>query len=37
MTWRVKSDYVYALAFALLAGISILRFGDPRPFLYFLF
>ena len=35
--WRWKSDYVYAAAFALLAGVSILRFGDPSPFLYFLF
>jgi alginate O-acetyltransferase complex protein AlgI len=37
MKWRVSSDYVYAMAFALLAGISILRLGDPSPFLYFLF
>jgi hypothetical protein len=37
MRWRVRNDYVYAMAFALLAGISILRLGDPSPFLYFLF
>jgi alginate O-acetyltransferase complex protein AlgI len=37
MTWRVKSDYVYAIAFAILAGIGILRLGDPLPFLYFQF
>ena len=37
MTWRVKSDCVYAIAFAILAGISILRLGDPSPFLYFQF
>jgi alginate O-acetyltransferase complex protein AlgI len=37
MTWRVTSDYVYALAFALLAGVSILRLADPSPFLYFIF
>jgi alginate O-acetyltransferase complex protein AlgI len=37
MTWRVKSDWVYAIAFAILAGISILRLGDPSPFLYFQF
>jgi hypothetical protein len=37
MTWRVTSDWVYALAFAILAGISILRLGDPSPFLYFQF
>jgi hypothetical protein len=35
MRWRVRSDYVYAMAFALLAGISILRLGDPSPFLYY--
>jgi hypothetical protein len=33
----VKSDYVYAIAFAILAGIGILRLGDPLPFLYFQF
>jgi alginate O-acetyltransferase complex protein AlgI len=37
MTWRVKSDWVYAIAFAILAGVSILRLGDPSPFLYFQF
>jgi alginate O-acetyltransferase complex protein AlgI len=37
MRWRIRSDYVYAMAFALLAAISILRLGDPSPFLYFLF
>src|SRR5262249_36601723 len=37
MTWRVKSDWVYAIAFALLAGISILRLGGPMPFLSFQF
>jgi alginate O-acetyltransferase complex protein AlgI len=37
MTWRVTSDYVYAAAFAVLAGLSILRLADPSPFLYFLF
>src|SRR5262249_10447614 len=37
MKWRVKSDYVSAVAVALLAGSSILRLGDPSPFLYFLF
>jgi alginate O-acetyltransferase complex protein AlgI len=33
--WR--NDYVYAVAFAVLAGVSILRFGNPSPFFYFLF
>jgi alginate O-acetyltransferase complex protein AlgI len=37
MAWRVKSDWVYAIAFAILAGIGILRLGDPSPFLYFQF
>jgi alginate O-acetyltransferase complex protein AlgI len=37
MGWRWRSDYVYAIAFAILAGVSILRFGNPSPFLYFLF
>ena len=37
MRWRWQSDYVYAAAFALLAGLSILRLGDPSPFLYFQF
>jgi alginate O-acetyltransferase complex protein AlgI len=37
MGWRWRSDYVYAIAFAVLAGVSILRFGNPSPFLYFLF
>ena len=37
MQWRWASDYVYAVAFALLAGFSILRLGDPSPFLYFQF
>jgi alginate O-acetyltransferase complex protein AlgI len=37
LEWRWQSDYVYAVAFALLAGISILRLGDPSPFLYFQF
>jgi D-alanyl-lipoteichoic acid acyltransferase DltB (MBOAT superfamily) len=37
MGWRWTSDYRYAVAFALLAGVSILRFGNPSPFFYFLF
>ena len=37
MTWRWRSDYAYAIAFAVLAGVSILRFGNPSPFFYFLF
>ena len=37
MTWQVRSDFAYALAFALLAGLSILRLSDPSPFLYFIF
>jgi alginate O-acetyltransferase complex protein AlgI len=37
MRWRWRSDWAYAVAFALLAGLSILRFGNPSPFYYFLF
>ena len=37
MGWRWRSDYVYAIAFAILAGVSIPRFGNPSPFVYFLF
>ena len=37
MQWRWSSDLLYALVFALLAGISILRLGDPVPFYYFQF
>jgi alginate O-acetyltransferase complex protein AlgI len=35
--WPWRSDYAYAAAFAVLAVLSLLRFGDPSPFLYFLF
>jgi hypothetical protein len=37
MRWRWSADWSYALAFALLAGVSLLRFGNPSPFFYFLF
>jgi alginate O-acetyltransferase complex protein AlgI len=37
LRWRWASDYAYAVVFALLAGVSILRFGNPSPFFYFLF
>jgi alginate O-acetyltransferase complex protein AlgI len=37
MQWRWSSDHAYAVAFAILAGVSILRFGNPSPFFYFLF
>jgi alginate O-acetyltransferase complex protein AlgI len=37
VAWPWRSDYAYAAAFALLAGLSFLRFGDPSPFLYYLF
>jgi alginate O-acetyltransferase complex protein AlgI len=32
-----KSDYVYAGAFALLAGLSIMSMANPPPFIYFQF
>jgi alginate O-acetyltransferase complex protein AlgI len=35
--WAWRSDLLYAAAFALLAGLSILRLGNPSPFLYFQF
>jgi alginate O-acetyltransferase complex protein AlgI len=31
------NDLLYAITFALLAGFSILRLGDPVPFFYFQF
>jgi alginate O-acetyltransferase complex protein AlgI len=37
MEWRWPSPWLYAVSFALLAGFSILRLGDPSPFLYFQF
>jgi hypothetical protein len=37
MQWQWQSDYVYASAFALLAGISILCMANPPPFIYFQF
>lgn len=37
MEWRWKSDYLYAGAFALLAGISLLQISNPPPFIYFQF
>jgi alginate O-acetyltransferase complex protein AlgI len=37
MQWRWASDFVYAVAFALVAGFSILQLGNPAPFVYFQF
>lgn len=37
MGWRWNSDYVYAAAFAAMAGFSILRLANPPPFIYFQF
>jgi len=37
MQWRWESDFVYAVAFALVAGISILQLSNPAPFVYFQF
>jgi alginate O-acetyltransferase complex protein AlgI len=37
LSWEWRNDYAYAAVFALLAGLSILRLGDPSPFLYFQF
>jgi alginate O-acetyltransferase complex protein AlgI len=37
MGWRWSGDYVYAAAFALMAGFSILRLANPPAFIYFQF
>jgi hypothetical protein len=37
MAWRWSSDWAYAGAFAVVAGVAILRLGDPLPFVYFRF
>ncbi len=37
MVWRWPSDYLYAGAFALLAGVSIMSMSNPPPFIYFQF
>jgi len=37
MQWQWPGPWLYALSFALLAGWSILRLGDPAPFFYFQF
>jgi alginate O-acetyltransferase complex protein AlgI len=37
MGWRWSSDYVYAAAFAMMAGFSILRLANPPSFIYFQF
>lgn len=37
MGWRWASDGLYAAAFAILAGISLLAMSNPPPFIYFQF
>jgi len=37
MGWRWASDGLYATAFAILAGISLLAMSNPPPFIYFQF
>ncbi|HTQ23972.1 MAG TPA: MBOAT family O-acyltransferase, partial [Candidatus Binataceae bacterium] len=37
MSWQWRSDYLYAAAFAVLAGISLLQMSNPPPFIYFQF
>jgi alginate O-acetyltransferase complex protein AlgI len=37
MSWQWRSDYLYAAAFAALAGISLLQMSNPPPFIYFQF
>jgi len=35
--WQWRNDHLYALAFALLAGLSFFRLANPAPFYYFQF
>jgi alginate O-acetyltransferase complex protein AlgI len=37
MGWQWRSDYLYAVAFAVLAGMSVLQMSNPPPFIYFQF
>jgi hypothetical protein len=37
MGWRWHSDYIYAAAFAALAGVSLMSMSNPPPFIYFQF
>jgi D-alanyl-lipoteichoic acid acyltransferase DltB (MBOAT superfamily) len=37
MSWRWQNDYLYAAAFAVLAGVSIMSMSNPPPFIYFQF
>ena len=37
LEWQWGSDALYAVVFAVLMGLSILRLGDATPFLYFRF
>jgi len=37
MSWEWRSDYLYAAAFAALAGTCLLQMSNPPPFIYFQF
>ncbi len=37
MRWQWRSDWAWAFAFAALAGVSVMRLGNPPPFIYFQF
>ena len=37
MSWNWRSDYLFAAAFAALAGVSLLQMSNPPPFIYFQF
>ena len=37
MSWRWDSDWLYALAFAALGGVSVMAMANPPPFIYFQF
>ena len=37
MSWNWRNDYLWAGAFAVLAGVSIMSMSNPPPFIYFQF
>jgi alginate O-acetyltransferase complex protein AlgI len=37
VSWRWDNDWLYASAFAVLAGLSIMGMSNPPPFIYFQF
>jgi hypothetical protein len=37
LSWQWRSDWLWAGAFAILAGLSIMGMANPPPFIYFQF